>query len=172
MRGLEVVDVLHGLEARGIEATVEGGWGVDALVGRELRSHKDVDLIVNLADVEPLLRALEERGFVLVAGKPPNGFACTSASGSAVDVRPVTVEAGRAVFHGDNGDAFVYPPSALDGRGMIAGSAVRCLTAAAQMLTHRGYGYLDKDVVEVWLLHDLFGVPLPEEYAQTKRPSA
>ena len=140
VRGSEVVDLLHALDAHGVEGIVEGGWGVDALVGHELRSHKDVDLVVRLSDVPTLLEVLEERGFRLAGGAPPNGFVCKTASGSAVDVRPVTFDAdGRARYRAESGDEHVYAADAFGAHGIIEGTAVRCLTPAAQMLTHLGY---------------------------------
>ena len=43
---------------------------MDALVGHELRSHKDVDLVVRLSDVPTLLEVLEKRGFRQTSGLP------------------------------------------------------------------------------------------------------
>ena len=48
----EVVDWLH--QAR-IRVWLDGGWGVDALLGRETRPHHDVDIIVSVSDVPKLL---------------------------------------------------------------------------------------------------------------------
>jgi len=40
----EVVRVLDRLEQDALAAWLDGGWGVDALVGRQTRPHKDVDI--------------------------------------------------------------------------------------------------------------------------------
>jgi lincosamide nucleotidyltransferase A/C/D/E len=42
-----------------------GGWGVDALVGRQTRPHHDVDLLVEVADLERLRLCLIALGFAL-----------------------------------------------------------------------------------------------------------
>jgi lincosamide nucleotidyltransferase A/C/D/E len=47
--GIDVADVLAVLDAlahAGCRAWVGGGWGVDALVGRPTRSHRDLDLAI------------------------------------------------------------------------------------------------------------------------------
>jgi hypothetical protein len=40
----EVVDVLERLDRAGVPVWLDGGWGVDALVGRQTRAHRDLDL--------------------------------------------------------------------------------------------------------------------------------
>ena len=51
------------LEQRSIHYWVVGGWGVDALLGRETRPHKDLDLLLALGDLPRLWRLLGEHGF-------------------------------------------------------------------------------------------------------------
>jgi Aminoglycoside-2''-adenylyltransferase len=47
----DVVEVLTALDAGGIDYWVEGGWGIDALLGRQTREHRDLDLGVGLDEV-------------------------------------------------------------------------------------------------------------------------
>ncbi|MGZ4382041.1 MAG: nucleotidyltransferase domain-containing protein, partial [Gaiellaceae bacterium] len=44
MRATDVLEVLAALGEAGVRASLEGGWGVDALVGRQTREHEDLDL--------------------------------------------------------------------------------------------------------------------------------
>ena len=49
------------LENHAIAAWVDGGWGIDALVSRQTRTHADLDLVVEqdtLAAAAPALRTL------------------------------------------------------------------------------------------------------------------
>jgi lincosamide nucleotidyltransferase A/C/D/E len=171
MQGDDVTSLLRSLYRAGVEAILEGGWGVDALVGHQLRPHKDVDVVVQLEDVAAMLTLLRAEGFRAVAGTPPHGFVCKDLSGRAVDVRGVTVAPdGRAIFSRGTDAEWIYTSDAFDGRGRIDDTEVRCLTASAQMVAHTGYEYSDKDIVEVWTLHDTFGVAVPDEYAGTKPP--
>jgi len=70
----DVTEVLHRLERNGIEAWIDGGWGVDALLGERLRDHDDLDLVVELRNAEAAIAILEAAGFALVAGEPPKSF--------------------------------------------------------------------------------------------------
>ena len=47
----DVVEVLTALDAGGIDYWVDGGWGIDALLERQTREHRDLDLGVGLDDV-------------------------------------------------------------------------------------------------------------------------
>src|SRR5919202_2703530 len=51
MRYGDVIEVLTALDAGGIDYWVDGGWGIDALVGAQTRVHHDLDLRVSRDDV-------------------------------------------------------------------------------------------------------------------------
>jgi len=51
MTAERVLELLAVLRSAGIRAILDGGWGVDALLGSETRPHEDLDLVVALADV-------------------------------------------------------------------------------------------------------------------------
>jgi lincosamide nucleotidyltransferase A/C/D/E len=48
--------------SHGITVWVDGGWGVDALLGRQTRPHSDLDIALRHSDVPKLRALLEERG--------------------------------------------------------------------------------------------------------------
>lgn len=59
-----VLIAMAALEACGVDAALMGGWGADALVGKQLRPHHDLDLIVNPDHLDKALMALSAIGFV------------------------------------------------------------------------------------------------------------
>ena len=167
-----MVEVLNALERAGIEMWVDGGWGVDALLGGELRSHQDLDLILRLSDAGAAVELIQAMGFELAGGTPPSAL-YRDGSGRAVDICAVVFDAtGRGVYRPAEGGERIYPAAGFEGRGTIAGKMVRCLTPETQMLLHGGYDATDKDVHDVQLLHEAFGLPLPDGYARRiTRPS-
>lgn len=50
-------------EQNQIEVTLDGGWGVDALLGEQTRVHTDVDIVIPYKDLAGLRRLLEARGY-------------------------------------------------------------------------------------------------------------
>jgi hypothetical protein len=59
-----VLIAMAALEAGGVEVALMGGWGADALIGKQLRPHHDLDLIVNRDHLDKALMALYAIGFV------------------------------------------------------------------------------------------------------------
>jgi lincosamide nucleotidyltransferase A/C/D/E len=57
MSAEDAVELLKLFEAHHITVWVDGGWGVDALLGEQTRLHNDLDLALAHQDV-PTLRAL------------------------------------------------------------------------------------------------------------------
>lgn len=63
MRAEDVVALYALLEQHGVLVWVDGGWGIDALLGQQTRPHKDFDVLVALGDVLALTEVLAARGF-------------------------------------------------------------------------------------------------------------
>src|SRR5919198_2493494 len=63
MSGEAVVELVQLCEQNGIEIIVDGGWGVDALLGEQTRSHADLDIALQHKDVPRLRAQLEARGY-------------------------------------------------------------------------------------------------------------
>ncbi|HEY6730588.1 MAG TPA: hypothetical protein VI039_06140 [Solirubrobacterales bacterium] len=68
-----VTETVRTLDQAGIEAILIGGWGVDALVGRQLRSHADLDLIVDEREFDRAIGPLRRLGFELWNHDPSPG---------------------------------------------------------------------------------------------------
>ncbi|HEX4305015.1 MAG TPA: hypothetical protein VHZ54_03165 [Solirubrobacterales bacterium] len=58
-----VTETLDAFDGAGIRVVIMGGWGIDALVGRELRVHRDLDLAVAPDHLDEAAKALEGLGF-------------------------------------------------------------------------------------------------------------
>ncbi len=58
MQSTDVLQIITWLETAGIPIWLDGGWGVDALVGRQTRPHDDLDVVIALHHVEPAQQIL------------------------------------------------------------------------------------------------------------------
>lgn len=165
MNANDVSYVLEALERAGIDVWLEGGWGVDALLGRQTRPHADLDVLVAAGDAARAREILEAEGFRLTVDWLPTRFVMEDRRGRAVDIHPVTFDAaGDATLMLTDGTAAVVPAAGLAGTGTISGRPVRCFTAAQQMVAHDGYPPLPQDVADVAALAAACGVEPPELY--------
>jgi lincosamide nucleotidyltransferase A/C/D/E len=163
MDSSSLLAVVGVLEAEGIGVWLDGGWGVDALLGRQTREHDDLDLVVELADATRVIELLGRLGYTQVAGAPPKSFVMVDAAGLQVDVHPVTVDAqGGGVYEMDDGKTWIYPAQGFTGRGSVDKRPVRCLSPEVQVLVHSGYELTHKDYRELYLLRERFGVEPPQ----------
>jgi lincosamide nucleotidyltransferase A/C/D/E len=166
----EVVDVLDRLAAAGIEASVAGGWAVDALLGRVTREHGDLDLAVDTADIDRAIEALEALGLEIEVDERPARLAMGDGRRS-VDLHPVRWGAdGTGRQAGMHGDEFIYPPGSTDARGRIGEREVRCLTPELLVTLHAGYEPRDIDRADMAALADRYGLDLLAAYREKHGP--
>jgi lincosamide nucleotidyltransferase A/C/D/E len=160
------------LEQAGFTVWLDGGWGIDALLGRETRPHHDLDIIVRVSDVPSLLQGCHSAEFVVREGSPPHAFVLVNPSGLELDVHAVTFHPnGTATHRMDNGNDWVFSADAFTGVGTVDGAKVSCLSPEAQVLCHaQGYGPTEKDFRDMELLEQAFEVQLPP-LLQRRRPT-
>jgi lincosamide nucleotidyltransferase A/C/D/E len=88
--------VLDRLEGAGLAVWLDGGWGVDALLGRHSRPHRDLDLVIAREDGAPARDALASLGFrhdpTAVPGLPAR-LVLADEGGRTVDLHPVVFDA-------------------------------------------------------------------------------
>jgi lincosamide nucleotidyltransferase A/C/D/E len=161
-----LVTVVARLEGDGIDIWLDGGWGVDALLGRKTREHDDLDIVVELRNSDCVVELLSDLGYELIAGGPPKSFVLVDGRGRQVDVHPVTFDLdGGGVYRMEEGE-WVYPAQGFSGRGAVDGRVVRCLTPEVQVLVHAGYELSDKDYLELYMLRERFSVAVPGELVE------
>src|SRR5262249_54397107 len=137
MRADQVASLYRDMEANGIELWLLGGWGVDALLGRQTRQHHDLDVLVELSTLERFRRRLAELGFEFAyvwegenpwIGDQPTAFVYAHPDGHEIDTHVVRREA-------DGTFAMLWTAThaiaslGLAGLGVVDGCAVRCLTS-------------------------------------------
>lgn len=171
MTSSDLVEILGLLEGASIEVWLDGGWGVDALLKKQTRRHKDVDIIVRVSDVPEVQEILGRRGFVFKEGSPPNSFVLADGTGLEVDIHAINFDdEGNGVYRMQNGEDWIYPAEGFGGQGEVDGIMVHCLSPTTQVLCHaHGYTPIEKDFRDMKLLQEHFGVELP---TQLKRSSS
>jgi len=161
------VSILKLLEQNGIEIHVDGGWGVDALLGEQTRRHDDLDIAMPHRFVPQLRELFEARGYVEVPR--PDSWECNfvlgDTQGHLIDVHSYTFDE-----HGNNIFGVAYEPHHLTGTGAINGYPVKCPPPDVMVQFHTGYDMDEDDYRDVKALCERFGIALPEEYMKFENP--
>lgn len=138
------------MQEAGIDTWLQGGWGIDALLGRQTREHKDLGLLITVDDVARLLRLLYAHGFVLKhtweenrwvvedGEKVPTAFDLGCDDGSELDFHAVRF-GGDDVILPEWSRGLAFSRADLGGIGLLDGIPVRCCSAEMQLRVHAGY---------------------------------
>ena len=158
----DAIDLINLAESLGITVFLDGGWGVDALLGRQTREHQDIDLFVEETQAARFIRALHQQGFKerTEAYSTPQHIVFADADGRTVDLHLFTYTSdGEIVFEGET-----YPADTFSGEGCIGEKKVSCIPPQAQVAFHTGYVFDENDVKDVLALCYRFHIPVPNEY--------
>jgi len=161
----EVLRVLGALQAAGCRFWLEGGWGVDALVGHQTRPHRDVDVDIDAACEQTALSVLCSLGYTVETDWRPNRVELVCAGRGWVDLHPLLLgEDGSARQDALDGGFYVLPVHFFTS-GFLAGVAVGCVSAQAQRLFRTGYEPRAVDVHDLAVLDELEGRQAPTDDA-------
>lgn len=161
MTARDVIDFVQLAYENGIPVILDGGWGVDAALGRQTRPHADLDIAMRHRDTPRLRALLESRGYREVPRDDSweCNFVLGDDQGHLIDVHSSTYDENLKLVFG-----VPYPIESLGGRGMIEGFDVHCITPEWLVKFHSGYAVDENDYRDVLALCRHFGWPLPEEY--------
>jgi lincosamide nucleotidyltransferase A/C/D/E len=163
MTAKDVIEIVKLLNQNNIDVVIDGGWGVDALLGKQTRTHADLDVAVAHKDVPRIRALLEAKGYHDVPRDDTweCNFVLGDEQGHLFDLHSCTFdEAGNNIF------GVKYPYDSLKGNGSIDGCPVKCITAEWMVKFHTGYNLDRNDYHDVKLLCKRFNIELPEEYKE------
>jgi len=148
----EVAELAEAMATARVPAWVMGGWGIDAVVGRETRPHADLDLLVADSDETRALAVLGQRGYETVKRRPVEMLPLHTAivlrdpGDRRVDLLPIDLAELERLVDEHDGSGGPYVAGTVDGR------PVACLSTAAQELLHAGYLKRARDYADLALL--------------------
>ena len=157
----DALETVQFLLDNGIKTHVDGGWGVDALLGKQTRPHEDLDIAVEHRDVPKLRELFASRGYKEILRDDTSAFNFVLADdfGHMVDVHSYTFDA-----EGNNIFGCPYPVESLTATGLIAGQRVNCVSP--EWIIKTDYEPDLNDYRDVSALCERFGLELPSEYAK------
>ena len=168
MTSCDVIEFCRQMEKLGVQIWLDGGWGVDALLGKQTRIHADLDVVVQERDRESVVGFLRKRGFREVPKEDsrPWNFAMGNCDGKKeVDLHVIVLDdEGNGIYGPPEAGEGMYPADALHGKGTVDGLPVRCISPEFQIRSHTGYEFGETDIKDVAALADKFALDIPQEY--------
>jgi lincosamide nucleotidyltransferase A/C/D/E len=169
MTAKDAVALLKVFQENTLRAWVDGGWGVDALIGHQTRPHEDLDIAVQHKDVDKLkwLLGLQHYRKVEQSDSRETNFVMADDHGHRVDIKTFTFDS-----EGNNIFGVAYKPEHLTGEGTIDGYRVDCIPPEVMMEFKTGYDIDEDDFHDVQVLSEKFGLTIPDVYHKftKKRP--
>jgi lincosamide nucleotidyltransferase A/C/D/E len=149
---LAVLDAIRSVDCR---FWVEGGWGIDALVGRQTRPHRDIDIDIDGAFENDVLAALRSLGYVIETDWRPNRLELVAPGLGWVDLHPLVIDRDGNARQAALGGGWHEFPRSFFTVGHLGGVSVPCVSIHAQRLFHSGYELHEVDRQDLALLDQL-----------------
>ena len=159
--------LMTAVQGNGVEASVGGGWAVDALVGEQTRPHVDLDVWVEAAGFEGLLAAFTDQGVDRIhpwPGDRPWNFVLHDGHSRRVDLHLYETLGDGRLHYGSVTAPCLFTEHDLSGVGEIAGTSVRCERPEFALQNRTGYASREIDRHDVAVLCERFGLQPPASY--------
>ena len=142
----DVLSIAEALQRAGVRCWISGGWGVDALAGKQTRVHRDLDLVVEDRGMDRAVEALAGLGYFewYRSDSEVPMFSRVvlhdhELAGRTIDLHPLRLSGTHMEF----------------ATGEIAGHEVPCLSADLQVKTHSNYRKRWRDRSDLAVLRKL-----------------
>jgi lincosamide nucleotidyltransferase A/C/D/E len=162
----DVLSVLALADGAGARLWIDGGWGVDALLGGQTREHGDLDVALEARHLDAFRKALSTHGFTAVGeeGATAWNFLMAHPDGAVVDLHVIVLDADGNGVLGPPPAGNAYPAGSLTGRGKIADREVDCITAEWAVKFRDAYAGDADDRADVLALCHRFDLTVPAQY--------
>lgn len=159
----KVLELLQLFEYNDIDVIVDGGWAVDALLGKQTREHNDLDLAVDHKYESKLRKILEENGYKEVQSEESRdiNFVYSDKENNQLDIHIYEFDKNHRNTYG-----IEYPYESLRGTGVIAGKKVKCIAPEymVQFIADWVHKWPEKYGEVIPELCEKYNLPLPDKY--------
>lgn len=143
---LFIIDLLDSLN---MKYWIDGGWGIDILVGKQQREHRDIDVDFDESFQGALLEKLSEAGYSITTDWRPSRIELYSPQRSYIDIHPLKIRKDGSAKQADPSGGWYHFEAEYFGSSKFEGKVIPCISAKAQKLFHTGYELRDKDIIDM-----------------------
>lgn len=160
----DAVEIISLFRSQGMQLYLDGGWGVDALVGFESRAHNDIDIFIEKQVSEHAIKLLKDNGYSekVMEYTTPDHTVWQDGNSRIIDLHMFSRnDNGDLIFEGE-----IFPKEVFSGKGRIDDIDVDCISPEWQVIFHSGYQLDEDDIKDVLLLCNKFSLAVPDEISQ------
>ncbi len=160
MNSTDLLSLYTSLESQDIKIWIDGGWAVDALLGKQTRSHADLDIAIERKNIPALKNYLASLGYKDVERDENKmwDLVVNDGKGREIEVHAFDFDTNGKVAEQAYWDG--YSADSLSGKGYVGGHEVRCVSLEQLLKTHNGdkRALKEKDHQDMTALRQKFGV--------------
>lgn len=133
---LMIIDLLTDLDIR---YWVEGGWGIDVLIGKQTREHQDVDIDFDATHEKELLKKLSEIGYQITIDQRPTRVELYHPNYGNIDIHPFEISESGSVKQANPEGGWFELASDWFTKSSYEGRMIPCVSIEGQRIFHSGY---------------------------------
>ena len=163
MEAKDIVELYKLFKENNIEVWIDGGWGIDALLGSQTRQHSDLDIAIERKNVEKLRSLLSSLGYQDKEKEGSTEWNFVLAN----DCKEIDIHVFEFDDKKKNVYGIEYPKESLTGTGTISGQIVKCISPEYVIKFHENYEPKEKDFKDIKALCDKFRLDLTKNYKKS-----
>lgn len=151
----DLMTVITLLKNAGITYWIDGGWGVDILVGKQTRDHRDIDINFDSQYTEELLKLLLEYGYEVDTDWRPVRIELYSEKYGYLDIHPFVLNKDGTAKQADLDGGWYAFEKDFFGNAVFERKTIPCISVKGQIIFHSGYDLRDQDKHDIAILENI-----------------
>lgn len=143
---MEVIEILETLK---IQFWVEGGWGIDILIGKQNRPHRDIDIDFDAKYESLLLDKLTQIGYEIKTDERPVRMELYHPRLGFIDIHPIEVNEDGSARQEAPGEGYFEFDQSFFTKALFEGKWIPCISLMGQKLFHSGYELREVDKMDL-----------------------
>lgn len=150
---LLIVDMLKSLNIR---YWIEGGWGIDVLIGKQTRPHRDIDVDFDADYENVLLDRLTGMGYQIITDARPTRIELYHSMHGFIDIHPFIISDQGGMKQANPEGGWFELEASWFSEATFEGRKIPCVSIQGQRLFHSGYDLREIDYADLKNLNDAF----------------
>lgn len=148
-----IIDMMKELD---IEYWVEGGWGIDVLIGKQTREHRDIDIDFDSEKEELLINKLESLGYQMTTDERPTRAELYHPEHGFIDIHPFVLDTPGMMKQANPFGGWFELEDSWFTESVFEGRTIPCVSVEGQRLFHSGYELREVDQIDLKSLDEVF----------------